>query len=133
MPYIISLYHNIQKKSIAFYFKPVTSFVRNNFSTIVKLLYDVLKKKIKTLFLGKINCWHLKNKIIFKSPIVLCFYSQLLQTELHCVSSQLGFGSVLVQKQKHDDKFHAVFYFSKRTTDCDTRYHSYELECLAII
>lgn len=39
----------------------------------------------------------------------------------------------MVQKQKYDGKFHPVFYFSKRTTECETKYHSYELECLAII
>ncbi|KAK9679384.1 RNase H-like domain found in reverse transcriptase [Popillia japonica] len=30
-------------------------------------------------------------------------------------------------------KMHPVMYFSKRTTDCEMRYHSYELECLAIV
>lgn len=50
--------------------------------------------------------------------------------ELHV--SALGFGAILMQR-KSDDKLHPVFYFSKRTTDVETRYHSFELETLAII
>jgi hypothetical protein len=36
-----------------------------------------------------------------------------------------------MQKQL-DDTFRPVFYFSKRTTEIESRYHSYELEMLAI-
>lgn len=39
---------------------------------------------------------------------------------------------MLVQK-KFDRKLHPIFYFSKRTTTVKSRYHSFELETLAII
>lgn len=65
-----------------------------------------------------------KLKFSLASPPVLCLYSPLLETKLHCDASQLGFSAVLVQKQKHDLKFHPVFFFSKRTTDSENKYHS---------
>lgn len=37
-----------------------------------------------------------------------------------------------MQKQD-DDVFHPVAYFSKRSTVAESRYHSFELETLAII
>ena len=55
-----------------------------------------------------------------------------METELHCDGSIHGFGSVLLQKQV-DGKFHPICYFSKRTTQTETRYHSFELEALAIV
>lgn len=54
------------------------------------------------------------------------------ETELHCDASSSGFGAILFQRKK-DLLFHPVFYFSKRTTDVESRYHSFELETLAII
>lgn len=32
-----------------------------------------------------------------------------------------------------DEQFHPIFFFSKRTTDVENRYHSFELETLTII
>lgn len=36
-------------------------------------------------------------------------------------------------QRQADKAMHPVFYFSKRTTECETRYHSFELETLAIV
>lgn len=72
----------------------------------------------------------LKEKLI-NTPI-LSIYNPKHETELHCDASSLGFGAILMQR-KTDNKFHPIFYFSKRTTDCESRYHSFELETLAII
>lgn len=36
-------------------------------------------------------------------------------------------------QRKADMKFHPIFYFSKRTSNTESRYHSFELETLAII
>ena len=59
-------------------------------------------------------------------------YDPKAVTELHCDASSYGFGAILM-KQKKDLKFHPVFYFSKRTTEVESRYHSFELEMLAIV
>ncbi|KAK9728530.1 RNase H-like domain found in reverse transcriptase [Popillia japonica] len=39
---------------------------------------------------------------------------------------------MLLQRQR-DGIMHPVFFYSKRTTDAESRYSSYELECLSII
>lgn len=54
------------------------------------------------------------------------------ESELHFDASALGFGAVLMKKE-NDGKWHPVFYFSKRTTETEAKYHSFELETLAII
>jgi len=36
-------------------------------------------------------------------------------------------------QKKSDLKFHPIFYFSKRTTPTESKYHSFELETLAVI
>jgi len=59
-------------------------------------------------------------------------YSPHDETELHCDASAAGFGAILMQK-KVDRKFHPIFYFSKRTTEIESKYHSFELETLSII
>lgn len=50
----------------------------------------------------------------------------------NCTASSRGYGAVLLQR-KSDQKFHPIFYFSKRTTEVESCYHNYELETLAII
>jgi len=47
-------------------------------------------------------------------------------------ASSLGFGAVLLQI-KEDGKLHAIFYFSKRTSIAESKYHSFELETMPII
>lgn len=47
-------------------------------------------------------------------------------------ASSYGYGSVLLQRQS-TGKLHPVFYFSQRTTQAESRYHSFELECLAVV
>lgn len=103
-----------------------------NFSIIAKPLYDLMKKGSKFEFTGQhIQVFEeLKEKLI--SQPILCIYSPSAETELHCDASAVGFGSILLQKQS-DGKFYPVFYFSKRTTEVESKYHSYELETLAII
>ncbi|CAD7001655.1 unnamed protein product [Ceratitis capitata] len=103
-----------------------------DFSTIAKPLHDLTKKDRKFKF-GEIELESfnsLKVKLI-NSPL-LAIYDPSDETELHCDASALGFGAILLQRKK-DKKLHPVFYFSKRTTDAESKYHSFELETLAII
>ena len=65
------------------------------------------------------------------SPPVLAIYSPHLLTELHCDASTTGFSAVLMLKQS--EKLKPVFYFSKRATPTESKYHSFELECLTAI
>lgn len=72
----------------------------------------------------------LKNRLM--SAPILSIYNPRNETELHCDANAIGFGATLLQR-KLDRKLHPIFYFSKRTTDVESKYHNYELETLAII
>lgn len=103
-----------------------------DFSLIAKPLYDLTKKDKKFVF-GEVELksFELLRKKLIESP-VLALYDPNDETELHCDASSIGFGAVLMQR-KSDGKFHPIFYFSKRTTETESKYHSFELETLAII
>lgn len=55
---------------------------------------------------------------------VLSIYSPGADTELHCDASSQGFGSILLQRQS-DCKMHPIFFFSKRSTEAESKYTSY--------
>lgn len=102
------------------------------FSLISKPLYKLTKEGAKYIVTDEcIEAFEILKKHLASSPI-LVIYNPRRETELHCDASASGFGSILMQKQD-DGLFHPVSYFSKRTTDPETRYHSFELETLAII
>jgi hypothetical protein len=103
-----------------------------NFSYIAQPLCNLTKKSVNFRFGEKeLEAFELLKNMLASQP-VLAIYSPTVDTELHCDASSLGFGAVLLQRQE-DDKFHPISYFSKRTNDAESRYHSFELECLAII
>ena len=102
------------------------------FSVIAKPLYDMLRKNVE-FKLGKnqLEAFDMLKQKLQEAP-VLSIYSPYDETELHTDASANGFGAALMQR-KNDMKFHPVSYFSKRTTDIESRYHSFELETLAVI
>lgn len=51
---------------------------------------------------------------------------------MHTYASSVGLGAVLLQKQS-DNTWHPVSYFSRKTSPEEAKYHSYELESLAIV
>lgn len=51
--------------------------------------------------------------------------------ELYTDASSIGYGAVLVQIV--NGRHHPVAYMSLRTTEVESRYHSYELETLAVV
>jgi hypothetical protein len=61
----------------------------------------------------------------------LNIFDPALPSELHTDASALGFGAILFQMR--DKERHVVAYFSKQTSDEQKRYHSYELETLAVV
>lgn len=102
------------------------------FATIAKPLFDLLRKDADFKFeAAEIEVFNHLKKILLSSP-VLALFSPTDETELHCDASSLGYGAILLQR-KEDKQWHPVFYFSKRTTDAESRYHSFELETLAIV
>lgn len=109
----------------------IRRFIRK-ISILVKPLYDLIKKNAVFVFKKEeITAFEfLKNSLVSHS--ILAIYSPKAETELHCGASAEGFSAVLLQKPS-DNKFHRISFFSKRTTRNKSKYHSYEVECLAII
>lgn len=103
-----------------------------DFSLIAKPLHD-LTKKDKPFSFGEneLNAFETLKKKLIEAPVIALF-DPLAETELHCDASALGFGAILLQKGT-DKKWHPVFYFSKRSTEAEAKFHSFELETLAII
>lgn len=102
------------------------------FSTISLPLRKLTMKNVS--FEWNEDCMRAFNELkrrLTEAPI-LCVYNPKLETELHTDASSRGFGAVLLQKQV-DAKFHPVAYFSKSTTPEEVKYHSFELETLAIV
>lgn len=66
------------------------------------------------------------------SAPVLAIFNPELPTEVHTDASSVGYGAVLLQTHP-DGKKHAVAYFSKVTQGAEGKYHSYELETLAVV
>lgn len=113
---------------LASYFRRFIS----RFSMITKPLYDLLKKNTIFKFgAEEINAFDVLKSYLSNKPI-LSIYSPVAITELHCDANANGFGAILLQKQK-DGQFKPISYFSHRTSAVEAKYHSFELECLAVI
>lgn len=103
-----------------------------NYAVIAQPLTNLLRKDVDfQIGEEELKAFeNLKSKLI--STPVLSIYSPLAETELHCDASSLGFGAILLQRQA-DNKFHPVMYFSRRTSETESKYHSFMLETLAIV
>ncbi len=62
----------------------------------------------------------------------LAIYCPELETEVHTDASALGLGGILLQRRELE-KFHPVAYYSRQTHGAESKYHSYELETLAVV
>lgn len=65
------------------------------------------------------------------SEPILTIFNSKLPTEVHTDVSSIGYGAVLMQTHE-DGKKHVVPYYSQMTKGAESRYHSYELETLAV-
>lgn len=74
-----------------------------------------------------------KLKLVLSSPPVLALYDPDAETEVHTDASAVAISGILMQRRIGDKSFHPVHYFSRLTIDAETRYHSFDLECLACV
>lgn len=103
------------------------------FALIAKPLSSLTKKNSVFIFGEKERvAWNHLKKVLCSGPVLRIFDSKA-ETELHTDASQDGYGAVLMQKSSEDNQFHPVYYISKQTTPAEKKYHSYELEMLAVI
>lgn len=117
-------------------FLGLTSYFRRfvkDFAVTAKPLSDLLRPntKFKLYVLQKVAFEQLK--VALTSSPVLKFYNPKLETEIHTDASKYGFGGVLLQKDPEDCLFHPVQYMSRKTNQCEEKYHSYELKVLPVI
>ncbi|KMQ85071.1 hypothetical protein RF55_16630 [Lasius niger] len=113
----------------------LTSYFRRfirDYAVKAKPLAALTKKNAKFNFdKDCVDLFELLKKELTSAP-VLHIYNPSAATELHTDASMHGFGAILLQKQKYSN-WAPIAYFSKATTDTEKRYHSYELETLAIV
>lgn len=102
-----------------------------NFSLIMIPLYNLTRSNVKWNWTSEHEA--ARNKILeyLASEPVLTLFDPTKSVELHTDASSAGLGGILFQK--HNDQMKVVEYFSMRTTDTESRYHSYELETLAVV
>lgn len=103
------------------------------YSKIAKPLSDLLKKEqIFRFGAEEANAFKKLKQCLTKEP-VLSIFNQEYETEIHTDASQDGYGAVLLQKHPEDSKLHPVYYMSKKMSDVEKKYSSYELEALAVV
>ncbi|GBM45619.1 Retrovirus-related Pol polyprotein from transposon 297, partial [Araneus ventricosus] len=103
------------------------------YSTITRPLSDLLKKDRKFKFGEEERISFNQLKLMLAEKPVVRIYNPNYETELHTDASLEGYGAILMQKSPDDKNFHPTYYMSKKTTDAEKKYSSYELEALAVI
>lgn len=107
-------------------------FIRD-YARIAKPLSDLIAKDVHFKFgAEEHNAFNTLKQLLCEKPI-LKIYSPDDETQLHTDASQEGYGAILLQKCADDNKFHPVYYMSRKTTPAERKYCSYELEVLAIV
>lgn len=102
-----------------------------NFSRIMIPLYELTKQGAKWEWNERHDeARHAIIEYLTSAP-VLSIFQEGAPIELYTDASSLALGSILVQVV--NGRQHAVAYMSIRTTDVESRYHSYELETLAVV
>lgn len=71
-------------------------------------------------------------KDILTADPVLAIYHPEKETQVHTDASKFGLGAVLLQKQANGE-IKVVAYASRQTTAAEQKYHSFELEALAVV
>ncbi|GFY25040.1 retrovirus-related Pol polyprotein from transposon 17.6 [Trichonephila clavipes] len=104
-----------------------------SYSTIAKPLSDLLHKDPLFQFYAEQQIAFQKLKYLLSQQPVLSIFNQNSPTEIHTDASIDGLGAVLLQKSIHGNQFHPVFYISKKTSDHERKYTSFQLEVLAVV
>lgn len=116
-------------------FVGLASFFRRfvqNFAKIISPLTELLKKGVQFKWdQEQHDAFNEIKKRLVSRPI-LSVYDPNAKTEVHTDACAIGIGAVLLQEQA-DGKLHPVSYYSRKTTKDESKYHSFELEALAIV
>lgn len=113
----------------------LTSYFRRfikNYAVMARPLTDLLSKNVKFVWSKKQQKALDEMKKALSSEPVLAIYNPEAHTELHTDASSKGIGAMIAQRQE-DGKIHPISYYSRKTSQDEEKYHSYELEALAIV
>lgn len=69
-------------------------------------------------------------KEVLSTRPVLAIFNPSLETEVHTDASSIGLGAILIQKSGNEKR--VVCYYSRKTSPEEQKYHSYDLETLAV-
>ncbi|GFX76214.1 transposon Tf2-9 polyprotein [Trichonephila clavipes] len=103
------------------------------YSVIAKPLSDLLRKDTPFNFDVKQKASFDELKRLLCQKPVLVRYRQNCETEIHTDASIDGLAAVLLQRFPDDNSLHPIYYMSRKTSETERKYTSYELEVLAII
>ncbi|GFW48212.1 retrovirus-related Pol polyprotein from transposon 297 [Trichonephila clavipes] len=103
------------------------------YSVIAKPLSDLLRKDTHFNFYVKEKASFDELKRLLCQKPVLGIYRQNCETEIHTDASIDGLSAVLLQRFPDDNSLHPIYYMSRKTSETERKYTSYELEVLAII
>lgn len=121
--------HNIRQ------FLGLTGYFRHfikNYAIIAKPLTNLIKKTVPWKWdTEENNAFEELRKILVSRPVLNLFDPEAV-TEVHTDASQIGLAGILLQRHQ-DEKLHPVAYYSRQTSDAEQKYHSYELETLAVV
>ncbi|GFT35437.1 hypothetical protein TNCV_922551 [Trichonephila clavipes] len=103
------------------------------YSVVAKPLSDLLRKDTPFNFDVKQKASFDELKRLLCQKPVLGIYRQNCETEIHTDASIDGLAAVLLQRSPDDNSLHPIYYMSRKTSETERKYTSYELEVLAII
>ncbi|KAH0811943.1 hypothetical protein GEV33_010848 [Tenebrio molitor] len=102
-----------------------------NFALVARPLTSLLKKAAEWNWQEQQQEAFDKLKAILTATPTLGIFNVNSETQVHTDASKVGLGAALLQKQANGN-WKPIAYMSRQTTDPETRYHSYELETLAV-
>jgi len=106
----------------------------HNYSLIAKPLSDLLKQgAVFRIGMEQEAAVNQLKKCLTEAPVLQIYYQEASVTELHTDASMWGYGAVLLQISDQDAQLHPLCFMSRKTTEAQQKYHSYELEVLAIV
>lgn len=103
-----------------------------DYAMLAQPLTDLLRKDMTFEFNNRHRAVFNTLKEKLASSPVLKIYEPRADTELHTDASNVAYAAILMQ-QDCDGELHPIHYMSRRTTNAESRYTSYELEALAVI
>lgn len=115
-------------------FLGLTGFFRKfvkNYASIVRPLTALTQKNINWTWSQNEQEAFEKLKILLTQRPILALYDPNSRTEVHTDASQEGIAGILLQE--HEGLLKPVAYYSRHTNKAESKYHSFELETLAVV